>query len=96
MAVVPGESRESDVEEAKPLKGGAMRLLEERQPPRHILGLPISVFAGAAYCTASMSMVRRRPPPPPSALLLHSFCFRSCLPCPASPSPALKRSKSGP
>lgn len=36
----------------------AMQLDPERRPHgRHILGLPVSVFAGGAYCTASISMV---------------------------------------
>lgn len=53
----PGQG--GDEEEGKPLKGVEMDvLLHHDRPGRRILGLPVSVFAGGAYCAASMSMVR--------------------------------------
>lgn len=73
----------SAAEEGKPLMQSGSNTavysldVDARRQARPFLGLPASVFAGACYCTASMSMVSRllrhlkgvgvlpHPPPPP-------------------------------
>ncbi len=55
----PRSGQGGDEEEGKPLKGVELDgLLHHERAGRRILGLPVSVFAGGAYCAASMSMVR--------------------------------------
>lgn len=53
--------------DSQKLLGSVLNVDEPRRPARHILGVPVSVFAGGAYCTASMSMVRLGLPPPLAA-----------------------------
>jgi hypothetical protein len=66
----PGQG--GDEEEGKPLKGVDMDvLLHHERLGRRILGLPVSVFAGGAYCMASMSMVLL------NKIALSSFAFKS-------------------